>query len=316
MKRGVGRVVGAVLVAGVVAGCAGEASTGTPEALPANLAFVDVEATAAVSDQIAPAVARFFSYDFRRLDEHSAQIMADSTASYWAEVEPTLEVVRSVATTRRVTIASEVVATSVRVLEPSRAELLLFVNRSTTLADAPPHREPSSIHVTAAQIGPNWKIDGMTVDGSAKPPAESTTTEPSTATEPSDPTAERRDAAVRATEQTAVAVISLDHRDPEAGYDRLLDLLTGPARQEWEQRRVEYLAMTTSDVVTVENTAVVASGMAALDPAGATATVLVNAIAEVATKQATQPAKRRYRLQLSLVRTADEWQVSQLQFVP
>ncbi|MGQ0775919.1 MAG: hypothetical protein ACT4NY_16120 [Pseudonocardiales bacterium] len=312
MRSGRWRAVVAVLLAGLVASCAGEASVAAPAALPANLAFIDVEATAAVSDEIAPAVARFFSYDFRQLDEHSAQIMADSTAAYWAQVEPTLEVVRSVATSRQVATTSEVVATSVRVLEPSRAELLLFVNRSTTQADAPAQREPSSIIVTAAQIGPNWKIDAMTVDGSAQPVPENTTTERSDAIA----TAERRDAAVQAAEQTAVALTSLDHRDPDAGYDRLLDLLTGPARQEWEQRRAEYLAPITSDVVTVERPAVTASGVAALDPAGTAATVLVSAVAEVSTNQAPTPKKRFSRLQMSLVQTGAEWKVSQLRFVP
>lgn len=129
-------------------------------------------------------------------------------------------------------------------------------------------------------------------------------------------TAEQRDAAVRAAEQAAVALTSLDHRDPEAGYDRLLGLLTGPARQEWEQRRAEYLAMITSDVLTVELAAVEASGVVALDPAGSTATVLVAATAMVSAKQVTEPEKRHYRLRMSLVRTTAEWQVSQLQFVP
>lgn len=150
-----------------------------------------------------------------------------------------------------------------------------------------------------------------TVDGPATPVTGSTATELRDNT-----AAELRDAAVRVAEQTAVAVTSLDHRDPDAGYDRLLALLTDPARQEWEQRRVEYLAMITSDVVTVESAAVEASGVVALDPAGTTATVLVAAIAEVSTAQAPQSAKRRYRLQMSLVQPAAEWKVSQLRFVP
>lgn len=157
------RTVAAVLLAGLAAGCAGQRGQASPPPRPANLAFIDVEATSTVSDQIAPAVARFFSYDFRRLDEHASTIMADSTAGYWAKVEPTLGIVRSVAASQQVVTTSEVVATSVRVLEPGRAELLLFIDRDTTRAGAPPHREPSSVIVTAARIGPTWKIDGMTV---------------------------------------------------------------------------------------------------------------------------------------------------------
>ncbi|MGH3931881.1 MAG: hypothetical protein ACRDTF_18120 [Pseudonocardiaceae bacterium] len=150
-----------------------------------------------------------------------------------------------------------------------------------------------------------------TVDESATPVAGGTATELRDNT-----VAELRDAAVRVAEQTAVALTSLDHREPDAGYDRLLALLTDPARQEWEQRRVEYLGTLTSDVVTVQSAAVEASGVATLDPAGPTATVLVAAIAEVSAAQAPQPVKRRYRLQMSLVQTAAEWKVSQLQFVP
>lgn len=167
MRIGRLRSAVALLLAGpvvaLVVGCTDEPSAADPASRPANLAFVDVAATTAVSDEIAPAVARFFSYDFRDLDKHTAQIMADSTAAYWTQVEPKLAVVRSVAVSRQVVSSADVVAISVRMLEPSRAELLLFVDRNTTQVDAAPHREPSSIIVTAARIGPAWKLDGMRV---------------------------------------------------------------------------------------------------------------------------------------------------------
>ncbi|MGH3938725.1 MAG: hypothetical protein ACRDTG_08820 [Pseudonocardiaceae bacterium] len=166
MSTGRLRAAVAVLLTGFVVGCAGdgnEGGEGDPASQPANLAFIDVAATSAVSGEIAPAVARFFSYDFRQLDEHSAQIMADSTAKYWAEVEPTLGVVRQVASAQQVVTTAEVVATSVHLLEPSRAELLLFLNRNTTRTGVAPQQEPSSIIVTAARIGPAWKLDGMRV---------------------------------------------------------------------------------------------------------------------------------------------------------
>ncbi|MGH3906087.1 MAG: hypothetical protein ACRDTE_18180 [Pseudonocardiaceae bacterium] len=154
------------LVAGLVAGCAGDSSAedhNAPSPLPANLAFVDVEATRAVSEQIKPAVARFFSYDHRQFDAYLSQVMADTTPRYWTEVEPSLSIVRDVASRKQVVASAEVVATSVRVLEPSRAELLLFVNRRTTEAGGPPQLEGSSVVIKAARTGPNWKIDGMTV---------------------------------------------------------------------------------------------------------------------------------------------------------
>ncbi|MGH3914943.1 MAG: hypothetical protein ACRDTC_16275, partial [Pseudonocardiaceae bacterium] len=141
-------------------------------------------------------------------------------------------------------------------------------------------------------------------DGPAASAAGSITAEQRDAT-----TEQWRDAAVRAAEQTAVALVSLDHRDPEAGYDRLLELLTDPARQEWEQRRAEYLAPITSDVVTTELAAVTASGVAALDPAGTIATVLVAATATISTTRAPEPDERRYRLRMSLTRAVDEWKV-------
>jgi Mce-associated membrane protein len=123
-----------------------------------------------------------------------------------------------------------------------------------------------------------------------------------------------RDGAMQTAEQTAVALLSVDHRDPEAGYDRLLTLLTDPARQEWAQRRGAYLApITESGAVTTE-AVVQASGVAALDPAAGTATVLVAATATVSHQQAA-PQRRRYRLQMSLIHTPDGWQVSQLQIL-
>jgi Mce-associated membrane protein len=139
------------------------------------------------------------------------------------------------------------------------------------------------------------------VEGPATPVAGSTTSE-------------LRDAAVRVAERTAVVLTSLDQRDPDGGYDRLLALLTGPARQEWEQRRVGYLTKIKSEGVTADGT-VKASGVADLDPRVTTATVLVAATAMVATKQNPTAEKRRYRLRMELIRTGGEWKVSQLQLV-
>lgn len=132
---------------------------------------------------------------------------------------------------------------------------------------------------------------------------------------PGNSTAELRDTAVRTAEQTAIAVTSLDRRDPEAGYARLLALLSGPARQEWERQRTQRVAELTSDAVSVEHAAVTASGVAAFDPAAPTATVLVAADARVTSKQAPAAQEQRYRLRMSLARTAGEWKVSGLEFV-
>lgn len=132
---------------------------------------------------------------------------------------------------------------------------------------------------------------------------------------PGNSTAELRDAAVRAAEQTAIAVTSLDRRDPETGYTRLLTLLSGPARLEWEQQRAQRLAELTSDAVSVEQAAVTTSGVAALDPAAPTATVLVAAGAKVSSKQSPAAQELRYRLRMSLTRATGTWTVSELQFV-
>jgi Mce-associated membrane protein len=152
----------AVISAAVLAGCSDDEPNGTVSAPPpANLAFVDVETSRLVLDQISPAVARFYSYDFRQLDEHAADIREIGTARFWSEIEPTLELVRSVALSREVVATAEVVGTSLRVLEPGRAELLLFVDRSTTETNGPPQQDGSSVLVNAARIGSQWKIDGM-----------------------------------------------------------------------------------------------------------------------------------------------------------
>ena len=116
-----------------------------------------------MSEQITPAVARFFSYDYRRLDGDLSETMADTTPRYWTTVEPSLQVVREVAARKQIVASADVVATSVRVLEPSRAELLLFVNRRTTQASAAPQLDSSSVVIKAARTGPHWKIDGMSV---------------------------------------------------------------------------------------------------------------------------------------------------------
>lgn len=160
-RRGIGWLVFALM--GLAAGCTADRTGDAPAPSPANLAFVDVEASRAVLDQITPAVAGFFSYDSRRLDEHERAIRESTTDRYWSEIAPTLTVVREVTPNRQVSTTAEVVATSLHVLQPDRAELLLFVDRNTTEAGGPPQLVSSTITVTAARIGPAWKIDGMMV---------------------------------------------------------------------------------------------------------------------------------------------------------
>lgn len=133
--------------------------------------------------------------------------------------------------------------------------------------------------------------------------------------EPENPTVALRDGAVQVAEQTVLTLISLDHREPEKGYDRLLGLMTGPAAQEWGQRRAEYVETLVSDVVTSEGAVIDASGVAAFDPAEPSAEVLVAAAAQVSTAQS-PVEERRYQLRLLLVQTGDkEWKVSDLQYV-
>lgn len=162
LRRTAALLVAIAAVATLGAGCqADDRATDSPPAPPANLAFVDVEASRAVLDQMTPAVERFYSYDFQRLDEHEREIMAVSTARFWSDIAASLQIVREVAPRKQVTVTAEVIATSLSALEPSRAELLLFVNRSTTQAGGPPQRDVTSIVVTAVRIGPAWQIDGL-----------------------------------------------------------------------------------------------------------------------------------------------------------
>lgn len=160
-RRTAALLVTVAVVAALGAGCTDDPGTTPPPAPPANLAFLDVEASRAVLDQMTPAVERFYSYDFRKLDEHELGIMAVTTAQFWSGIEPSLQIIRDVAPRKEVTATAEVVATSLRTLEPGRAELLLFVNRSTTQAGGPPQLDASSVVVTSVRIGPAWKIDGL-----------------------------------------------------------------------------------------------------------------------------------------------------------
>lgn len=159
------RAVAALLAATatLVAGCGNDRSDGAPTPRPANLAFIYVQASHTVLNQISPAVAQFFSYDYQHLDEHNTRIRAASTARFWSQTAPSLKVVNDVAPREQVVATAQVVASSLHLLQPGRAELLLFVNRSTTEAGERPQPDGVSVLVTAARVGQLWKIDEMTV---------------------------------------------------------------------------------------------------------------------------------------------------------
>jgi Mce-associated membrane protein len=167
MGLGSGRLrTGAAWLVAIVAlltGCTSDRGDGAPAPRPANLAFIYDEASKTVLNQMSPAVAGFFSYDYRHLDEHEVQLKAVSTDRFWSQLQPTLKILHEVAPRKQAAATATVVANSLHLLQPGRAELLLFVNRSTTEAAGRPQLAGSSVLVTAARRGSTWKIDGMTV---------------------------------------------------------------------------------------------------------------------------------------------------------
>jgi hypothetical protein len=166
MKTDRPRLRAALLVAVIAvlgAGCAGEpgADPAPAPVPPADAASLDTEAGRAVLDQLTPAVEKFYSYDFQQLDEHELAMTTVTTARYWSEIEPTLSIVREVASSKQVTVSATVSSASLRVLEAGRAEVLMSVNRSTTQQGGPARQDTFSVVVTAELVGSEWKIDKL-----------------------------------------------------------------------------------------------------------------------------------------------------------
>jgi Mce-associated membrane protein len=128
---------------------------------------------------------------------------------------------------------------------------------------------------------------------------------------PVNPVVAARDGSVAAASTAAVALSSLDARDPEGTVDRMEQIATGSLLDELRANRVQRIAqirqaavLTTAEVLT--------AAASAVDPGAGKATVLV--LVKVTTTG--PPPPRQLRVVLEMTRTPQGWKAAAVSSPP
>ncbi|MFJ2834340.1 hypothetical protein ACIO52_03170 [Nocardia sp. NPDC087230] len=108
-------------------------------------------------------VSQILSYDHRNVEQHFTSVLDSLGGEFRPQFEEvSRQVIVPSAQKRQVVTNADVVGSSVIDARPDRAELLLFVNQSTTSAEQPETKiDGSRVRVTVERIGSRWLIVDM-----------------------------------------------------------------------------------------------------------------------------------------------------------
>lgn len=123
---------------------------------------------------------------------------------------------------------------------------------------------------------------------------------------------DQRAAAVRAAQQSALNLTSIDDEDFAADVQRVLDGATGAFRTDFEARSKELAQVLAQNEVASEGK-VIDAGLVRFDDRNATALVVVDS--NVKNTAAPDGRVNTYRMRLTLERQGDRWLTSMLEFV-
>lgn len=121
-----------------------------------------------------------------------------------------------------------------------------------------------------------------------------------------------RDAAVRAAQQSALNLTSIDNDDFKADVQRVLDGATGAFKTDFEARSKELAQVLSQNQVASEGK-VIDAGLVRYDDLNATALVVVDS--NVKNVAVPEGRVNTYRMRLTLERQGDRWLTSMLEFV-
>lgn len=121
-----------------------------------------------------------------------------------------------------------------------------------------------------------------------------------------------RAAAVRAAQQSALNLTSIDNEDFATDVRRVLEGATGPFKTDFEARSTQLATVVAQNEVASEGK-VIDAGLVRFDALNATALVVVDSTV----KNVSVPEGRvnTYRMRLTLERRGDRWLTSMLEFV-
>jgi len=150
------------IAAGIVAGLTVLGAASASAAAEDNLAFVDPTRTQSAIDQASNALTSVLSYEYRTLDANIEQARQKGTEQYARAHTDIVNKNRATATKQKQTVAVKVVGVGVKTLNPNSAQLLVFLDQTTTRGDT---NKSATVGIAAIVevrlLDGQWKLDSV-----------------------------------------------------------------------------------------------------------------------------------------------------------
>jgi Mce-associated membrane protein len=120
-------------------------------------------ASQAVRATLADKLHDVLSYDFQTFDQDRAEALAQLSPGFRKDYQSTLDTIEDTAVEQKRSQDAEVIAVAVVRAEPDKVVTLVFINRTTSTADADKQRIlQDRANVTVVRDGGKWLIDDIT----------------------------------------------------------------------------------------------------------------------------------------------------------
>ncbi|MEV6907885.1 hypothetical protein [Amycolatopsis sp. NPDC051071] len=138
-----------------------------------NTALLDVARTAQVKDQVAKATEALFSYDYNNIaktETAAGDLLVNDDVR--AKYNLLMGEVKRLAPQQKMVVTCKVTRSAVIRLEGDRADVMVFVDQSSTRADTNKTTAGSAqLHLNAELRGDKWKITAMNTYAAPPSPA-------------------------------------------------------------------------------------------------------------------------------------------------
>jgi Mce-associated membrane protein len=160
-------LIAGLLVVAVVLGALGivgvmKANAIRGDAAAHNLALVDASATSEVEGQVSTALTRVLSYDYRRPDETQSAADEYLTGEAKGQYDTLFAALQDKAPGQQLVLEARTVVAGVKTLSADQAELLVFIDQSTTRAsDNAASFAAAQLAVSAVKEDGAWRISAL-----------------------------------------------------------------------------------------------------------------------------------------------------------
>lgn len=150
---GIGRAAAALFV------LVGTASPAAAQDGPTNRALIDTAATADVLERARSATEELFTFTYTDLAGHKATFAKLTTGTLRSRYDDLFDAVVTQATTQKVSLTSTVADAAVRVLRGDAAEVLVFMDQSSTRAESGASTQSKAMFLaTLRRVDGDWRV--------------------------------------------------------------------------------------------------------------------------------------------------------------